>query len=478
MHIMEILKRLFHGKQKITPNLNKSECSVSNFFVSAGQKYPDGIRSNDIFSALLSQIQDGCLVISDNMSEIPDSMLDSFIHGKKKDMNRLISIVIPGTVKRIGNRAFAGCENLQEVVLEEGIEIIEHNVFTGCQKLKTIRLPASVKEIDGWAFYDSGLIEPVFSADGKRLIYYPQEWRITEYSVPEGVEEIGSRSFIQAKLLTKISLPHSLKRICSMAFIKCGFTEIAVSKDILIETCAFANFDHVIEIKREYEDALEASMEYCRIQGAPFLHCRQMKLPQEKFWKEEAFQVLAQKCSVGNVNAMEQMGDYFFGKVANKGENTFYQCAAQFWYTRAYRYGSKAAKQYLLALCEKNPNSRLNSPGIDENLRGIASGVLLNALGFLFFEEDRVYNLSGVDKEGVIEVSAWESDDGPDEDGFGIEEFYDWWYLNEYLILPEGIGYIHSYSYSDKRCNKEKFLALHDQVAEVKLQNIDNFVKK
>ena len=111
----------------------------------------------------------------------------------------------------------------------------------------------------------------------------------------------------------------------------------------------------------------------------------------------------------------------------------------------------------------------LQCSGVDRNAAVSYGNVgeLLNALGFPFFEPGREYSLSGVDQDGVVEVSSWESDEGPDEDGFGREEFYDWWYLNEYLVLPKGVGYIHSYSNLDKRNSEEKFRALHDRVAAI-----------
>lgn len=142
----------------------------------------------EIRSELLSQIQNGRLVIPDGMSEIPDRLFDVIMIGKAC-ANRLHLIVIPGTVKSIGERAFGGCHNLEEVILSEGVERIESNVFSGCDKLTRIQLPASIKEIDGRAFINNGINEPVFSADGKVLICYPSRWDNSEYVVPEGVEK-------------------------------------------------------------------------------------------------------------------------------------------------------------------------------------------------------------------------------------------------------------------------------------------------
>lgn len=450
MQIREFLKHIFSGKANSIIHSKLSETTPKSV----------------VRSVLLQRIHKGRLVIPDGLSEIPSGLFDGFACGKENDVNQLVAVVIPGSVKSIGHRAFGSCKNLQEVIIAEGVERIGSNAFSGCEKLKKIRLPASVSIIDGWAFFNSGLVEPVFSADGKTLVYYPQTWKHSEYCLPEGVEEIGSRAFIYAKELTKIVLPQSLKRICSEAFMNCGFSEIAIPKEAVIENKAFAFFKYHIRIIHENQlNALDEKLEYCRSLGIPFLHRQRIKPPQKPYWKEECFMKLARQCASGSVEAMEKMGDYFFSKAENEIDPLFYQCAAQFWRVRAYRYGSETAKRYLLEWSEANPDAHMPSPFLDECLYGSAYGEALNAMGFLFFDPDREYSLSGVDAQGVVEISSWESEEDPDDDGFGREECYDWWYLNEYLTLPEGIGYIHSYSRHDKQCNENKFKVLHDQVA-------------
>lgn len=438
----------------------------SSIRASAPVHRPSGEKSiEDIRRELFSLIQDRRLVIPDGMPEIPQRLFD----GHRGNVSSLRSIVIPGSVKSIGVRAFADCSNLEEVILSEGIERIDSNAFTGCEKLRKLQLPASIKEINGTAFMNSGIAEPVFSADGKVLIFYPSGYGNSEYTVPEGVEKIVTGAFYDAVRLEKIILPKSLKLIRSRAFVSCGFTEIAIPKDTEIEEKAFFCFKHRIRvISEDTKNALEEKILYCKVNGVSFLNRQRIELPQKQYWKEREFQSLAKQCAAGDVEAMDRMGDYFFDKADRDEDRAFYQCAAQFWWTRAYRYGSEDAKAYLIAWCEKNPDDRMASLALDERLWGAADGKLLNALGFPFFTSGREYSLSGVDQDGVVEVSSWESTEGPDEDGFGMEECYDWWYLNEHLVLPPSVGYIHSFSHNDKRCNEKKFLDLHDQVAALK----------
>ena len=53
---------------------------------------------------------------------------------------RLVSVVIPDTVIKIGNNAFAGCTKLKTVTIGKGIQIIEKNAFKNCKSLKSLTI--------------------------------------------------------------------------------------------------------------------------------------------------------------------------------------------------------------------------------------------------------------------------------------------------------------------------------------------------
>lgn len=422
---------------------------------------------SEIREDLLSRVKGGCLRIPQGLTEIPQHMFDRYCCRDKADeFDKIVSIHVPGTVRHIGMRAFAECRNLEKVIFEEGIEHIDSHVFTGCKKLACVRIPNSVKEMQGMTFYGSGINEPVLSADGKTFYHYPAAWDFDEYTVPEGVEVIAGRAFLNRTMLKKITLPKSLKRISAMAFISCGFQEIEIPEGCAIEKEAFASFKRLPEIRwREKTDVFSERRAYINCFGMSFLGRNRMKLPENAYWKEAAFIDLSRECAEGDVRAMERMTAYFESK-AQETDDVFYTCAAHFWRMRAYLYGSRDAENYYIEWCEAHPNARPNAPFLDENLSGRADGRELNALGFLFFDEEREeYSLSGVDEDGVVEVSSWESEDGPDSDGFGREENYDWWYLNEFLIKPEGVDWVHGWSHNDKRCNEKMFKEIHDQAA-------------
>ena len=102
---------------------------------------------------------------------------------------------------------------------------------------------------------------------------------------------------------------------------------------------------------------------------------------------------------------------------------------------------------------------------IRSTLKGNADGLTLRALGFLFFDPCRKYHLHGLDRTSIVQVCSWCDEEGPDEDGFGREELYDWWYLDEHLNQLPGVEMLHSYSYSETRTLFDRFDAQHAAAA-------------
>lgn len=66
--------------------------------------------------------------------------------------SNIISVTFPSTLKIIGEKAFAGCNGLREVVIPEGAAAICENAFAGCTNLKTVTLPRTLAIIEEGAF--------------------------------------------------------------------------------------------------------------------------------------------------------------------------------------------------------------------------------------------------------------------------------------------------------------------------------------
>ncbi|NLC27072.1 MAG: leucine-rich repeat protein, partial [Fastidiosipila sp.] len=64
----------------------------------------------------------------------------------------LNNVVLPGTLKKIGNNAFRNCDELTSIIIPEGVKEIGDEVFSSSRKLKDIYVPASVTEFGTYAF--------------------------------------------------------------------------------------------------------------------------------------------------------------------------------------------------------------------------------------------------------------------------------------------------------------------------------------
>ncbi len=94
------------------------------------------------------------------------------------------TIVIPGSVKKIGKSAFDGCEKLESVVLKQGVKSTGIASFYYCKKLKSVKLPRSLEKIEANAF-NTTVLKTV--------------------TIPENVVEIGNGAFDQ-KWADKVTL--------------------------------------------------------------------------------------------------------------------------------------------------------------------------------------------------------------------------------------------------------------------------------
>lgn len=77
---------------------------------------------------------------------------------------------IPGQVA-IGASAFENCENLKELVIEEGVTYIGSSAFWGC-RLERITIPSTMEVIDTYAFAPQSI--------GINQVMYPQELNVRD----------------------------------------------------------------------------------------------------------------------------------------------------------------------------------------------------------------------------------------------------------------------------------------------------------
>ena len=207
------------------------------------------------------------VVIPEGMEVIPDNYLNI-----EYGTNEIKKVVLPSTLKSIGNFAFDGCSKLVEINLPDGLKTIGVRAFYGCKSLKSIEIPDSVESMGANAFQNCNSLTTVTLSSGLKEIplqAFVNCSSLTTVTFKSGVEVIGSGAFSGCSSLINVTLPESLKEIQSSAFYKCtSLVEITIPSQVnIIEYSAFSDctslqrvyFDNHSGWEYNYGTALDVS---------------------------------------------------------------------------------------------------------------------------------------------------------------------------------------------------------------------------
>lgn len=146
--------------------------------------------------------------------------------GTFRNRTDIKSVVIGDEVTEIGDNAFDGCTNLEEVDLGN-VKSIGLMTFDRCYKLKSV-FSNNLEEIGGGAFSMCNRLE---------------------YTIPDTVKTIGNYAFSNCFCLYDVVIPDSVTSIGEGAFANCLNLETAVIPETLSEI-GFAVFSGDISLKK------------------------------------------------------------------------------------------------------------------------------------------------------------------------------------------------------------------------------------
>lgn len=164
---------------------------------------------------------------------IPDGVTE-IGQGCFLECKSLQSIRIPGSVKVIDIQVCLGCDNLEEVILGEGIETICWNSFENT-KTKEIIIPSSVTMIEGRSFAFTDNLKEfkiakgnknykvidgcIYDITGKKLVAVPsgKETLI----LPSDLITVETGACVGNSFIKSIEIPKSVTRIGDSAFMYC-----------------------------------------------------------------------------------------------------------------------------------------------------------------------------------------------------------------------------------------------------------------
>ncbi len=115
---------------------------------------------------------------------------------------QITQLILLQGITRIGNNAFASCNNLTSVSLPEGLISIGKYAFSGCNNLTSLSLPEGLVSIGKYAFSNCG--------------------GLTELTLPSSLTSISTYAFSECTGLITLDIPDGITTVDDCAFRGCS----------------------------------------------------------------------------------------------------------------------------------------------------------------------------------------------------------------------------------------------------------------
>ena len=207
---------------------------IDNCLIGANGELPSDYAINNGTRVIADSVFNGC----DSLTNItiPSSVI-SIGNGAFADCSSLTSVTIPSSVISIGNGAFADCYSLTSVTIPSSVTSIGEGTFYYCESLASIT-------VDNQNQYYCSIDGNLFDKDKKTLIQYAIGKQDSQYTIPDGVINIGYAAFSDCYSLTSVTIPDSVISIGDSAFYWCdSLTSVTIPNsvtsigDIAFEKC-------------------------------------------------------------------------------------------------------------------------------------------------------------------------------------------------------------------------------------------------
>ena len=155
--------------------------------------------------------------------------------------------VVPSTVTKIED-AFMNCPSISIINIPNSVESIGYNAFNGCSGLISINIPAKIKEVTSNMFAGCNNLEQI-TVDASNTTYDSRDncnaiiqtntntliVGCSNTIIPNTVQKIGSRAFLECKRLTTINIPSSVLEIEAGGFEGCSnMSNISIPNSVTI----------------------------------------------------------------------------------------------------------------------------------------------------------------------------------------------------------------------------------------------------
>lgn len=181
--------------------------------------------------------------------------------GGKKDKK----FTVPSTVTIIGQEAFFKCDNLEEVVISDGVESLGMSALSYCDNLKKISIGKNLRILGSGTFVGSDKLKDVtiseenanfqmldgviYSKDGKILHLYLPSNTETSYVVKDGVTTVSAQAIYFNSYLQSVTISDSVEMFGNAVFAGCNnLKEVRIGSGL--KTIGAVSFDYCESLER------------------------------------------------------------------------------------------------------------------------------------------------------------------------------------------------------------------------------------
>lgn len=193
------------------------------------------------------------------------------------------------TVTAVSDYAFSGNSELKSVIIPASVKTIGQGAFTQCYSLNSVALPPALTEISDYMFAESSLTDIIIPGKVKRIgasafnnchlksvaipnsvteigkaAFSANRWMETA-TLGKGVKVIGEAAFSICSKLGSINLPSSLTEIGAQAFNECvALTSVNIPAKVSnIGTGAFCNCHELTALTVDPNNKTYDSRDHC-----------------------------------------------------------------------------------------------------------------------------------------------------------------------------------------------------------------------
>ena len=139
-------------------------------------------------------------------------------------LEQIQTVVIEDGVTTIGSIAFQDCSQLREVELPDSLTSIHSSAFYRCSALEQIELPSSLTSINSYAFSNCNSLRELIIPDGVSYISnscFNGCTALEQVELPENAISLESSAFAGCTSLQSITIPDGVKSIQINCFVGC-----------------------------------------------------------------------------------------------------------------------------------------------------------------------------------------------------------------------------------------------------------------